>query len=91
MSQEIRDTITAIMTIPERPHHTAPGYEHWFAEQVWEASKQQERKRCAEVSGPKCAEAIMAAAGVACCEQSDQAGPGWFALDNVEVRGCGDE
>ena len=84
MNQQIRDTISKILSMPDRLNRFDPGYGYWIAGQVWEAATQHERKRCAMVSGPKCAEAILEAAGVVCCEQNEQAGPGWFAVDNTQ-------
>lgn len=42
--------------------------EIWYL--AWEAATLAERERCASVSGPKCAEAILAAAGMACCDNA---------------------
>lgn len=38
---------------------------------AWEAATLAERERCASVSGPKCAEAILEAAGMACCDNNE--------------------
>lgn len=65
MNQALVRTLSAINADPKRPHSTCPGYEHWLANKVWEAAI----SHCAAMSGPMCAETIMAAAGVACCEQ----------------------
>lgn len=122
MNPTLTRILSAIHSMPDRPHHSEPGYEHWLAEQVfimatkpetlegtqrenvdpiqwaatideleslWNAqadsynqwielgldeivsfAQKIERERCAAVSGPKCAEAILEAAGMACC-QSD--------------------
>lgn len=76
MKPELIKALAAIRSYPDLPHHNCPGYEHWLAEQVWNSAI----KHCASMSGPKCAEAILEAAGVACCEQNEQGGKGWFEL-----------
>ena len=35
MNQTITRMLSAIHAIPDRPHSTCPGYEHWLAEQVY--------------------------------------------------------
>lgn len=68
MNQQIRDTVNKILSRTDRPNRFDPGYGYWVAGQVWEAATLAERERCASVSGPKCAEAILEAAGMACCQ-----------------------
>lgn len=76
MNHALVRTLSAIHADPKRPHSSCPGYEFWLANKVWEAAV----KHCAEMSGPQCAEVILAA-GVACCEQDDKVGPGWIGVD----------
>lgn len=70
MNQALRLTLSSIYAIPKHPPRWSPEYEHWLANKVWEAAI----SHCAKMSGPKCAESILAAAGVACCEQNEQGG-----------------
>lgn len=66
MNPTLTRILSAIHAMPDRPHHSEPGYEHWLAEQVFIMATE----AATQVSGPKCAEAILEAAGMACC-QSD--------------------
>lgn len=67
MNQTLTRILSAIHAMPDRPHHTCPGYEHWLAEQVFIRATES----ATQVSGPKCAEAILEAAGMACCDNNE--------------------
>lgn len=67
MNQNLVHALSEIRNHPDRPHNSCPGYEIWFAQQVWEAAT----RHCAGMVGPMCSDAILAA-GVACCEMDNQ-------------------
>jgi len=55
MNETLRLAIIKIHQDPTRPHSTCPGYECWFAQQVWEEAQ----KHFAALSGPHCAQTIL--------------------------------